>query len=231
MKIVSFNIRYDNEEDGKYSFANRKELILEKIKEESPDIIGFQEILPHVYTWLKEELNDYYIIGHGREIGYGGEHMVLAYKKDNFNLHNINTFWLSPNPDEPGSRYLDQSECPRTCIAATIYSYDDKKLFRILNTHLDHERALARKQGLTQIVNYLKEQDKHQPLPTILMGDFNATPDKRELVSIKEYEKFSDYTESLPISYHGFGEKPNLERLTIFMQQKSSNYIGLISGN
>ena len=31
-------------------------LILEKIRQEKPDIIGFQEVLPHVAAWLKENL-------------------------------------------------------------------------------------------------------------------------------------------------------------------------------
>ena len=34
-------------------------LILEKIRQEKPDIIGFQEVLPHVAAWLKENLTEY----------------------------------------------------------------------------------------------------------------------------------------------------------------------------
>ena len=45
MKVVTFNIRCDYGQDGLNEFANRKELILRKINQEKPDIIGFQEVL------------------------------------------------------------------------------------------------------------------------------------------------------------------------------------------
>ena len=48
MKVVTFNIRCDYGQDGLNEFANRKELILGKINQEKPDIIGFQEVLPYV---------------------------------------------------------------------------------------------------------------------------------------------------------------------------------------
>ena len=52
MKVVTFNIRCDYGQDGLNEFANRKKLILRKINQEKPDIIGFQEVLPHVAKWL-----------------------------------------------------------------------------------------------------------------------------------------------------------------------------------
>ena len=51
-------------------------LILEKIRQEKPDIIGFQEVLPHVAAWLKENLTEYYIAGCGREKDLTGEKLV-----------------------------------------------------------------------------------------------------------------------------------------------------------
>lgn len=44
MKVVTFNIRCDYGQDGLNEFANRKELILRKVNQEKPDIIGFQEV-------------------------------------------------------------------------------------------------------------------------------------------------------------------------------------------
>ncbi len=48
MKIVTFNIRCDFGQDGGNNFCFRKPLILEKLRREAPDIICFQEVLPHV---------------------------------------------------------------------------------------------------------------------------------------------------------------------------------------
>lgn len=54
MKYVTFNIRCDYGEDGDNNFVYRKPLILEKISQEKPDIIGFQEVRPHVAVWLRK---------------------------------------------------------------------------------------------------------------------------------------------------------------------------------
>ena len=62
MKFVTFNIRYDCGFDGENNFDFRKPLILRKIEQEKPDILCFQEVLPHVAVWLKENLTDYYVI-------------------------------------------------------------------------------------------------------------------------------------------------------------------------
>ena len=95
MKFVTFNIRCDFGQDGANSFIYRRPLILEKIRQEKPDIIGFQEVLPHVAAWLKENLTEYYIAGCGREKDLTGEAMIIAYRKERFQSVSLETFWLS----------------------------------------------------------------------------------------------------------------------------------------
>ena len=63
-----------------------RKLILRKINQEKPDIIGFQEVLPHVAKWLKENLNEYYVIGCGRGANLRDEQMSIAYRRDRINL-------------------------------------------------------------------------------------------------------------------------------------------------
>ena len=60
IKIVTFNIRCDYGMDGENNFEYRKDLISRKIYAEQPDILCFQEVLPHVAAWLREVLTDYY---------------------------------------------------------------------------------------------------------------------------------------------------------------------------
>ena len=61
MKLVTFNIRCDFGQDGENNFEYRKDLILKKIAQEKPDMICFQEVLPHIAKWLKENLTEYYV--------------------------------------------------------------------------------------------------------------------------------------------------------------------------
>ena len=60
LKLVTFNIRCDYDQDGANSFRFRKPVILKKLAEEKPDVICFQEVLPHVAAWLKENLTGIY---------------------------------------------------------------------------------------------------------------------------------------------------------------------------
>ncbi|MFQ7550293.1 MAG: endonuclease/exonuclease/phosphatase family protein [Blautia marasmi] len=80
MKLVTFNIRCDFGQDKENCFCRRRELIAAKIQKEQPDIICFQEVLPHVAVWLKEHLEGYYVIGCGRDENLRDEQVSVAYK-------------------------------------------------------------------------------------------------------------------------------------------------------
>ena len=60
ISIISFNIRYDNQEDGKNKWTNRKEAVIKMIKETKVCVIGIQEGLPNQVEYLKENLPQYY---------------------------------------------------------------------------------------------------------------------------------------------------------------------------
>lgn len=184
IKLATFNIRCDYNQDGINCFSNRKPLIIKKIIQEQPHVICFQEVLPHVAVWLKENLTDYYIIGCGRSSSLEDEQTSIAYQKGKYNLISMETFWLSETPSQPGSRYPQQSICPRACTEAVLQNLQTKELFRIINIHLDHEGTKARLLGLGQIFQKLKAEKGFHDIPVILAGDFNAFPDA-------DYERIS----------------------------------------
>lgn len=204
MKFVTFNIRCDFGQDGNNNFSYRKPLILRKIEQEKPDIICFQEVLPHVAVWLKENLAGYYVIGCGRSSKLRDEQTAIAYRAERMNLIRMDTYWLSETPDVPGSRYPDQSPCPRTCTEALFEDMQEEKVFRVANTHLDHEGQLARRLGLEQILGRVGGDSLFGDAPMILTGDFNAEPDWEEMQVLKEYPAFRNVTEGIGVTYHGF---------------------------
>ncbi|OPJ61323.1 endonuclease/exonuclease/phosphatase family protein [Clostridium oryzae] len=212
MKILTFNIRCDYGQDGNNNFEFRKPLIKEKLSKEKPDVICFQEVLPHVAAWLKETLTDYYVVGVGRTETYEGEQMTIAYRKDILNLMEFKTFWLSPTPHIPGSRYEIQSDCPRTCAVATFQS-NSNKIFRVYNTHLDHISSSARMLGLNQLRNYICSENDKVKLPCILLGDFNAEPDSPEITEFNKTAGMVDLTTSIPVTFHDFGKEDNFEKI------------------
>lgn len=203
MKFVTFNIRCDYNQDGRNNFCFRKPLILEKLGQEKPDIICFQEVLPHVAVWLKAELAEYYVIGCGRSETLEDEQTAIAYRKDRLNLIQMETYWLSETPYTPASRYPDQSICPRICTEAIFEDLGTKQIFRVVNTHLDHEGSMARAQGLRQIMEKLSRSALFPDAPSIVTGDLNAEPNSTEMAVIKEYP-FTNVTSGIGITYHGY---------------------------
>lgn len=221
MKVVTFNIRCDYKQDGENDFEFRKPFVLKKLEEEQPDIIGFQEVLPHVADWLKENLTDYYIIGCGREGDLTGEQTCIAYDKNLFNLVKMETFWLSATPDVPGSRYENQSDCPRTCTVVYLHDLRTSKAVRIYNTHLDHIGSEARRLGLDQIMKKINQEDFLGKIPFVLMGDFNALPESEEMEVLKEYVDIYDCTADITGTFHDYGRLSQEEKIDYIIADRS----------
>lgn len=210
MKIVTYNLRGDFGIDGINDFACRQPLIARKLLSEQPDIIGFQEAMPHMTAWLRETLCGYCLAGCGRSEELTGEAMVIAFRADRFTLIEMRTFWLSPTPNLPGSRYPDQSSCPRTATILLLLEQATGKVLRVINTHLDHEGPQARRLGLEQLLRHIDEASLLPDAPVILMGDFNAEPDSAELAPIMTHSQYIHASKEAGLTFHAFGqlEKP-----------------------
>jgi len=220
MKIVTFNIRRDVEQDGINRFDSRKEMIFRKIMTEKPDIICFQEVLPHVLKWLKDVFLEYDIAGCGRDKFLKDEATVIAYKKSRFNMIQMDTFWLSETPSISGSRYSNQSLCPRTCNMALMHDLQTDEIFRIYNTHLDHEGSDARKLGIHQILMRMKTEILFPEAPIIFLGDFNATPDEAEMKFCFEHADLIDLTDGMEGSFHEYGTLQVAEKIDYILAGK-----------
>ena len=199
-----WHIRYDCGFDGENNFDFRKPLILRKIEQEKPDILCFQEVLPHVAVWLKENLTDYYVIGCGRSVSLRDEQSAIAYRKERMNLMKMESCWLSETPTVPGSRYPEQSVCPRICTEAVFEDMQTRQVFRVANAHLDNAGQLARKLALEQILKKVAADSFFGDVPVIITGDFNMEPDWEEMQVLKEYPEFVNQTEHIGVTYHGY---------------------------
>ena len=206
MKFVTFNIRCDHGQDGENSFCYRSPLIQRVIGEEKPDILCFQEVLPHQAAWLHGALGDYTVIGCGRDADFGGEEMTVAFRRDAYWLLEMHTFWLSETPLQPGTRYPEQSSCPRVCTEAVLRETNGGRILRVLNTHLDHVGQLPRKLGLEQILRYAAQEGPFSAAPVILAGDFNALPESEEMRGIEQDPDWRNAAENIGITYHGYGK-------------------------
>ncbi|MGN1122632.1 MAG: endonuclease/exonuclease/phosphatase family protein [Eubacteriales bacterium] len=215
VQVMTFNIRYDTKDDGINCFDGRKALVKAFLDREKPDVIGFQEVVPHVRAWLCENLPDYTVLGMGRNADYSGESVSIAFRKDKFDLVEFHQFWLSDTPDVPGSRYLlDQSGCPRISVQASLVSRAEGKVFTFANTHLDHVGKYAQVCGASLLMNKLLSGQKY---PFVLTGDFNATPKQEAIRAIKAIKGVRDLTAGVKgTTYHGYGKVDNAKIDYIF---------------
>ncbi len=207
LKVMTFNLRVDAEGDGINRFPNRESRILDAIRAEDPDLIGFQEAYDHAREFLKRSLSDRYtLLGCGRGKNYRGEACCIAFKRDLFELISFETKFLSSTPNIPASRYAesDQSSCPRLYVHAELSHGELSTPIHFFNTHLDHKGEEARLLGMTQIMQRASEIDG----PWILTGDMNALPDARciRLPLSLSALGITDATAKLTHTFHGFGK-------------------------
>ena len=111
LKVMTFNLRVDSPCDGINQFFSRTPRILKAIRDEAPDLIGFQEARDGTRAWLRDNLTDYVVVGCGRYADYRGESAPLAFRKDKFEMVSMETFWLSSTPKVPASSFLFLPTC------------------------------------------------------------------------------------------------------------------------
>ncbi len=207
LKIMSFNLRFDNPGDGINQFTKRLPKIFKLIEDEAPDIIGFQEVTDSMRAKIKAGLDGYEFEGCGRDRNYHGEAMLIAYRSDIFELISCENIWLSETPSVAGSRYYDDnhSGCSRMYTMIRLKHDEIEKPFRFINTHLDHEGGrLLESRQLTDALSRLDEK-------FILTGDFNAEPSAPEIKLVTEALRDKgviDCTASLGPTFHAFGLIP-----------------------
>ena len=181
MDVMSFNIRYDNPEDGKQNWHHRKENVVRMIHFYDLDIIGLQEVLANQQNYLKESLSEYRSVGIGREDGKEkGEFASIFYKKDRFKVLKSGTFWLSETPDKISKGW--DADLERIATWAVFRDKNTREEFIFMNTHFDHIGNIAR----VESAKLLKEKATALAgnLPLILTGDFNLVPESKGIKTL-----------------------------------------------
>src|SRR5689334_14278278 len=144
LKVMTYNIRYDNPGDGVNAWPNRIEKVTALIRKYNPDIIGVQEALHHQLQDLVRVLPDYSYVGVGRDDGkVKGEFSAILFRNSRFGLLSDSTFWLSETPQIPGSKSWDAA-ITRLVTEAKFFDKELRTDFIVFNTHFDHIGKEAR---------------------------------------------------------------------------------------
>lgn len=175
LRVMSFNVRNGDADDGVNRWDQRRDLCAARIASAAPDLLGLQEALAHQNRFLAERLKDYTAVGVGRNDGKAkGEYTTILFRTARFTLVESGTMWLSPTPQVVGSKGWDAA-FPRIATWARLRdrSAGDRELLW-LNTHFDHKGKQAKLESARLLRRTAAERG--QGVAVVITGDFNAEP-------------------------------------------------------
>lgn len=177
IKVITFNIRYDNPRDSVNAWPNRVGSVCDFLKIEKPDLFGLQEALWYQYEAIDSALSGYSSVAVGRDDGKKrGEMNPAFYNVNRFDLVNHNTFWLSETPEKPGSKGWGAS-LPRIVSWVELTDKNTGKSLFYFNTHFAHDSDSARVMSAGILLNEVKRIAGKSRV--IITGDFNMVPESR----------------------------------------------------
>ncbi len=204
IKAVSWNIRLDTPNDAELAWPHRAGNVIRQLQQQQPDIVGLQEVMLHQLVRIESAMPGFQRIGVGRDDGKNaGEFSPLLIRSSRFVLKDSGTFWFHPSwaPDiastgteQIGDELIGKAgwdaALPRICSWALLEDKHSGKALRVLNLHLDHQGAEARRESIKLIASKIRHwqqsySQQNSGAPVIVMGDFNPAAGDGLLAQIK----------------------------------------------
>lgn len=208
IKVMTFNVRQMDGEDGAQSWIHRKDVLVESIRSRHLDLLGTQEIFAEQTAYILAQIPNLKAFGRGR---YGDErdkHNSIFYNPNVFSLVDSGEIWISRTPDIPGSSDWGIPR-PRMITWGLLSNKSGQELF-VLNTHFPYggDADEARRQTTRLILEKVETLSKD--LPVLLTGDFNAAANQ-EIYRLLTVDLRDAWTEASVRSgpegtVHGFGK-------------------------
>ncbi len=193
IKTLVYNIYNESGEPNNQDLVSRpyrQKMIVDTVKENSPDVFMTQETtqwwmmylkanLPEEYAWAETVHN-----GQTNDISY----MAIFYNKETLELVDNGMFWPSETPDKYSS--FPNPWSTRIVTWAKFKQKSSGKEFMCVNLHIDGASSCNTPQAEV-ILEFLKQ---HENIPIILGGDFNRKKADASRNEKTPYQIFSDYS-------------------------------------
>lgn len=212
LRVMTFNIRYANPDDGPDYWDNRREAVVRMVKEVKPGVMGIQEGLAPQVAFLDSALTGYSYVGVGRDDGHeAGEYAAVFYNDSLYAPVEDGHFWLSETPDSACLGW--DAVCIRIATWVKLREKATGREFLVFNTHFDHIGVVARQESAKLLLSRVHEFG--DSIPTVIMGDFNFPVTDPSLAPLMNAPTFTEVRgsnaakpqgDSLPqVTYRGFG--------------------------
>ena len=207
LSVMSFNVRYPAAADtGEKAWSNRSKGVYAMIKAKQPMLIGVQECYISQRNDIVNNCEGYSAYGVGRDNGTtSGETTSILYQKSLFSLKEYGTFWLSETPNTPSTGW--DASIKRTATWVKLEMKSNGQQFYFVNTHLDHQGATAKAEGLKLIQQKINDMNQ-AGLPVILTGDFNELSSSSifNTLTLKNVRNEAPITDNFGTS-NGYGDQ------------------------
>ncbi len=173
MKVMTFNIRFDNPADDGDLWRERKLKVAATLEFFEVDAAGLQEALIGQIRDLESLLPGHGWLGVGRDDGVEkGEFCPVFFKRSRLLPLGSATFWLSEEPDRPGVPGWNAA-CPRLVTVVEFRDLATGREFFFYNTHFDHVSEKARMESARLLIRDIGERTAGRGV--IVTGDLNCT--------------------------------------------------------
>lgn len=212
LRVMTFNIRYANPDDGPDYWDNRREAVVRMVEDVKPGVMGIQEGLEPQVAFLDSALTGYSYVGVGRDDGHeAGEYAAVFYNDSLYAPVEDGHFWLSETPDSACLGW--DAVCIRIATWVKLQEKATGREFLVFNTHFDHIGVVARQESAKLLLSRVHEFG--DSIPTVIMGDFNFPVTDPSLAPLMNAPTFTEVRgsnaakpqgDSLPqVTYRGFG--------------------------
>ena len=172
LRVMSFNIRYQNNHDGKNGWEFRREDVAGVFRFHHVDAAGLQEAVRSQIDDLTTLLPEFAWAGAGRVDGKDdGEFTPILYRRDRLELLASGTSWLSEMPEKVGSKGWDAA-LPRILTFAKFKDRQTGREWYLFNTHFDHIGVKAREESAKLMRQTIDKLPKGSAV--VVTGDFNC---------------------------------------------------------
>lgn len=174
IRVMSFNIRWDDRSECENAWGCRKEFVSSIIRFHRVDILGLQEPIYEQILDLQQDLPDYRWYGLGLEDGqFKGHFDPILYKKDRFEALDQGHFFLSKTPTIPSKGW--DAMFKRGVTWVKLKDMVTNHIFYFFNTHFDYHGSKAREKSAFLLRQKMAEISENYPF--VLAGDFNLFPE------------------------------------------------------
>jgi endonuclease/exonuclease/phosphatase family metal-dependent hydrolase len=181
--IMSYNIRYNNPDDGENCWSNRKAELVDMIRFYEPDILGIQEGLSSQVNYIDSVLTNYSFIGVGRSDGKDqGEYAAIFFNHKTIDVLESKTFWLSEKPDTVSIGW--DAVLERIVTYGQFRDKIKKEKIHIFNCHFDHIGKKSREKS-SELILELINNKKIDNERIAVIGDLNCLPYEKPIEILK----------------------------------------------